>query len=307
MTVTDQAGKQRRSITNGIEPDDSGNLGTVDSPTQPTAYLYDTLGKMVKVTQGQQSRFFKYDSLSRLLRVRQPEQDTNASLALSDGITGNSDWSAGFTYDANGNLLTATDTKGTVITSAYDNLNRVTTRSYSDATPQVSYTYDDPNIQFSKGRLTKTSNAVSASEILSLDNLGRVLSSRQTTNGVNYDSAYSYSLSGMLVEETYPSGRKVKNSFQTDGDLAKIETMQSGGAYATRADNFNYAAHGAIKHLQIGNGLWESAQFNNRLQVTQLGLGTSATDMSQRKLSKTNAVRSRSKCRVPFVSRLVNL
>jgi hypothetical protein len=47
-TVTDQAGKQRRSITDGLgrlirvdEPDSTGNLGTVASPTQPTSYVYD--------------------------------------------------------------------------------------------------------------------------------------------------------------------------------------------------------------------------------------------------------------------------
>jgi hypothetical protein len=104
------------------------------------------------------------------------------------------------------------------------------------------------------------------------------------TNEQALNFGYAYNLAGMLVEETYPSGRKVKNTFQTDGDLAKLETKTASGNYATRADNFNYPAHGAIKHLQIGNGLWESAVFYSRLQVTQLGLGTSSTDTSQWKL-----------------------
>lgn len=76
----------------------------------------------------------------------------------------------------------------------------------------------------------------------------------------------------------------MKNSFATDGNLSKIETMPSSGSYATRADNFAYSAHGAIKHLQIGSGKWENANFNSRLQVTQLGLGTSSTDTSLWKL-----------------------
>jgi hypothetical protein len=44
-TVTDQAGKARRSIFDGLgrmirvdEPNSSGSLGTVTSPTQPTSY-----------------------------------------------------------------------------------------------------------------------------------------------------------------------------------------------------------------------------------------------------------------------------
>ena len=47
QTVTDQAGKQRRSITDAIgrlleahEPDASGNLGTLTAPTQKTNYEY---------------------------------------------------------------------------------------------------------------------------------------------------------------------------------------------------------------------------------------------------------------------------
>lgn len=291
-TVTDQAGKQRRSITNGLgqlvrvdEPDDNGNLGSVGSPVQPTFYEYSTLGKMVKVTQGVQSRFFLYDSLGRLLRVRQPEQAPNANLNLSDSVTGNSQWTAGFTYDANGNLLTALDAKGVLITSTYDNINRALTRTYSDGTPTVTYSYDNPNISFAKGKLTQVQNSVSTSQALAFDNLGRTLASRQITDGVNYDSSYLYNLSGALVEETYPSGRKVKNTFETDGDLSKVETNFGGGAYQTRAQNLSYTASGVLEKLQIGNGLWETAQLNSRLQVTQLGLGTSPTDASIWKLN----------------------
>lgn len=37
--------------------------------------------------------------------------------------------------------------------------------------------------------------------------------------------------------------------------------------------------------MQMGNGLWESATFNTRLQMTQAGLGTSAVDTSKWKLT----------------------
>ena len=35
-----------------------------------------------------------------------------------------------------------------------------------------------------------------------------------------------------------------------------------------------YAPHGAVKELKFSNGLWEHSNFNNRLQPTQIGLGT---------------------------------
>src|SRR6185369_4701260 len=137
----DQAGKLRRSLTDALgrltrvdEPDSSNSLGDVNNPNQPTSYLYDTLDNLVKVTQGSQQRFFMYDSLKRLLRARNPEQATLASLNLSDSVTGNSAWSIGYQYDANGNLTQKTDARGVVSVYAYDALNRNTTIDYSDTT-----------------------------------------------------------------------------------------------------------------------------------------------------------------------------
>ncbi|MCV4860576.1 hypothetical protein OFB63_31495, partial [Escherichia coli] len=40
------------------------------------------------------------------------------------------------------------------------------------------------------------------------------------------------------------------------------------------AKNFTYNAAGAVTSMQLGNGLWESTQFNSRLQPTQIALGT---------------------------------
>jgi RHS repeat-associated protein len=269
-TVTDQAGKQRRSMTNGLgqlirvdEPNDAGDLGTVTSPNQATAYSYDTLNNLVTVNQGVQTRSFHYDSLSRLKQATNPESGTIS-----------------YAYDAVGNLTSKTDARSVVTTYAYDNLNRVLSRIYSDGTPAVSYTYDDTNIPYSKGKLTKVSSSVSETKYNSFDNLGRILTSQQNTDGQTYNFGYAYNLSGMLVEETYPSGRKIKNSFQTDGDLSKVEMQPAGGNYVTRADNFSYTAAGAVSSIQLGNSKWENAQFNSRLQPTQLGLGTSATDQS---------------------------
>lgn len=283
-TMIDQAGKSCRSLVNAIgqlirmdEPNSQSDLGTIESPTQPTFYTYNTNGQMVKVTQGSQSRYFLYDSLGRLLRVRQPEQDTNPNLALSDAITGNNQWSTGSTYDANGNALTTTDAKGVVITLTHDNLNRVLTRSYSNSTPTVTYTYDDPNINFSKGQLTKISSSISITEFTGFDALGGILAHRQTTDGQSYTTAYTYNLSGALLEETYPSGRIVKNTFNNDAKLIGVSSKTAiQSSFQVYADSFAYTATGSIGQMRLGNGDWESMQFDSRLQVTQIALGTSA-------------------------------
>ena len=310
-TVTDASGRKSRSIVNALgqltRVDEAtamggtanADLGSVSSPTQPTSYIYDTLGRMVRVTQGSQNRYFLYDNLGRLLRVRQPEQDVNPALDKTDLITNNNQWTAGFVYDLAGNLLRATDANGANIINEYDQINRVTKRCYSKQnvttaatlcsqlmsdqidpnTPTVAFKYDE--LQFGKGRLNEVSNATSTTKTTLLDEIGRVKESQQLTNGQTYTSRYKYNLSGALIEQEYPSTRKVKQDFDSSGDLSKVYgTVNATAAERTYANEFAYTADGKIERLKLGNGLWESAQFNSRLQVTELTLGNFVGDGS---------------------------
>lgn len=290
-TMTDQAGKRTRNIANALgqlvrvdEPNNAGDLGTISVPAQPTLYSYDVLGSLVRVTQGQQSRDFMYDSLGRLVRVRQPEQIPNAALSTT-GNPSNNTWTTGFTYDDNGNLLSARDARNVIVTSVYDARNRPTNRSYSDSTPAVTYVYDDPAVAFSKGRLTKISSTVSEMRYLIYDENGRLKTSEQVTDGRSYVSRYAYDLAGTLTEQTYPSGRVLKNFLDTDGDIGSISSKVSNGPFKNYAASFSYTASRTIKRLQLGNGLWESSVRNSRDQVTELNLGNSPTDGSLLKLS----------------------
>ncbi len=219
------------------------------------------------MTQGIQTGSFQYDTLSRLRQSQNPESGTIS-----------------YQYDANGNLQTKTDARSVSTNYNYDALNRVLSRSYSDgATPAVSYFYD--NLSNARGKLIKISSGVSTTEYASFDNLGRVLSHKQTTDGQVYNTAYNYNLSGALLEETYPSGRKVKNTLDADGDLSLVQTQVGGGAYQTRAQNFTHTAAGAVSSMQLGNGRWESTVFNSRLQPTQIALGSVQNGTDKLKLN----------------------
>lgn len=217
--------------------------------------------------------------------MRQPEQEANTSLNLSDPITGNSNWTAGFTFDVLCNVLTATDAKGTVITNTYDRANRVKTRTYTNepagiSTPAVSFFYDGKGLaqlqapNYAKGKLTKVTSSVSETQYSLFDNFGRLTESKQITDGQTYTSGYQYNLSGALVQETYPSGRVVKNEFEPDGDLMRIFGKATPSApERSYANSFSYTPDGRIERLKLGNGLWERAAFNSRMQVTELNLG----------------------------------
>ncbi len=134
--------------------------------------------------------------------------------------------------------------------------------------------------------MIETSNSVSTSKTTQFDTWGRPLTFQQITDGVTYTSQYKYNLSGALTEETYPTGRKVKNDFDANGDILKIHNLATAQSAAkTFADNFKYMPDGRIERLKVGNGLWEAAKFNNRLQVTEIGLGVSATNLNLWKIN----------------------
>jgi RHS repeat-associated protein len=297
-TVTDQAGKSRRSLTDAIgrlvrmdEPNDQNSLGTIDNPAQSTSYSYDAAGNLRRVEQGQQRRYFWYDSLSRLIRVRHPEQNTHPSLELGSDLLcdNNTQWSLRFTYDEGGNLLTRTDARATITTSVYDALNRVTSRSYAGgtaaATPTVNYTYDDAAVAYARGRLTSVSSSASVYTYTGFDALGRVISSKQLTDGQAYNMSYSYDLSGGMTSQKYPSGRVITQNFDNAGRLSSVVGQQPGAALKTYANAFGYAPHGVVERLRLGNGRWEHSSFNSRLQAQEIGVGASAADSCLLKLT----------------------
>ncbi|MCO6511641.1 MAG: hypothetical protein J5I65_12705 [Aridibacter famidurans] len=165
-----------------------------------------------------------------------------------------------------------------------DPLNRVTSRSYNDSiTPAVSYTYWDPAIANSKGRLTKVSSSISETRYTKFDLLGRIEESEQRTPvGIETISTttprvskYKYNLSGALVEQEYPSTRVVKNTLDDVGRLSMVQASKnaSSGLWSY-ADSFSFNAAGAVTRMQLGNGTWEKTEFNARLQPTQIALGS---------------------------------
>ncbi|PYS98626.1 MAG: hypothetical protein DMF63_15225 [Acidobacteria bacterium] len=188
-------------------------------------------------------------------------------------------------YDANSNLLTKTDARSIATTYSYDALNRVNTRFYTDEpsgseTPDVTYYYD--NLTNAKGKLLRVMSSVSTTEYASFDILGRVTASKQTTDGQDYVNGYAYNLSGALIEQTYPSGRVVKNILDGNGDLSVVQSKKnSSSGYWNYANSFTYNSAGAVTSMQLGNGRWESTTFNSRLQPTKIALGTtqSATNL----------------------------
>lgn len=291
--ITDQAGNKRKGVSDAL----GQMIRVIEDPAGQnlnTDYVFDALGNLRKTMQGEQNRYFMHDSLGRLLYAKQPEQDANAAFVAADPISGNTAWSAKYEFDDNGNITKTTDARGIYIQGTYDNLNRLKVRDYSDPnTPDVSFYYDGKYLDINdtlqtatgsvKGKRTGVKSTASKTNYTSFDNLGRLLTHQQITDGQTYGTSYAYNLSGELVSETYPSGRTVNYDINMDGDLSRV-WGQKGSAVTTYANAFNYNANGAIEKMRLGNGKWETASYNNRLQLTQIGLGAGSSDTSLLKL-----------------------
>ena len=209
VTVTDQAVRQRKSISDGL-----GRLIQVyEAPNDPsynhlTSYDHDVLDNLIKVTQGTQTpRTFAYDSLRRLTSATNPESGTIS-----------------YQYDNNGNLTQKTDARAVTTYYAYDALNRNTSVGYSDGEIGIGRAYDQT--ANGKGRLsweykTNWSN-VGTLESFNYDALGRITNKNQqymVNSGwsPSYSTNRSYDLAGHVTSQSYPSQHAVSYSYDGAG------------------------------------------------------------------------------------------
>ncbi len=280
-TVTDPDSVTRTHTYDGL-----GRLTRVreNGISATTCYGYDVLDNLTSVRQGAtvsgsscsggQLRTFAYDSLSRLKTAVNPESGTTR-----------------YTYDDNGNLLTMTDARGgRVDHGPYDDLDRNTRTRYSgggsdfSSTPAVTYSYDASGAAGCKnqGRLTAVSSSVSTTSYSCYDGLGRVERSSQQTGGSTYSFSYAYNPDDTLESVTYPSTRKLAYQYDAAGRLTAVGENTVGAT--DYASAIRYKPHGGINTLTLGNGLFESWAYNQRLQTTQIKLGATSSGSDKLKL-----------------------
>jgi RHS repeat-associated protein len=277
-TVTDEAGKARKSCTDGL-----GRLTQLfEDPTSlnyETDYTYDTLNNLTRVDQKGsaptdstkwRTRTFQYDSLSRLTSSSNPE---------SGNIT--------YAYDANGNVASRVapqpnQTNPAVtqtISYCYDTLNRITGKAYGAQTcplssPAASYFYDQTSynglaITNPLGRRTGMSDG-SGQTAWSYDSMGRVAAVRRKINGISNTATYAYTpyLNGAVANLTYFSGSQVAYTYNGAGQaLTAIDPYPINfvkNAHYTPAGALASAAFGAYNTGFTGTAV--SNTYTNRLQ-----------------------------------------
>ena len=240
-----------------------------------TKYSYDTLDRLVKTAQGDQTREFKYDSLGRLTRQKLAEQTATLNDAGQYVGAGNQAalWSDAFWYDNRSNATMKIDARGVKTHFSYqingtvdDPLNRLQSVTYDLSGPldpnlsiyaasTVSYEYMTAG---DKNKIKKIRTAGILTEEFDYDTEGRLKDYTQTVDGrANYPMAvsYLYDTLNRVKEVRYPaqyglvgSPRKiVEHSYDTASRLStlKVDSQEVAG-------NIVYNASDQTTSIKVG-------------------------------------------------------
>jgi len=291
-TVTDQTGKSRKSVTDGL-----GRLTQVfEDPAglnYETDYSYDALGNLLSINQKGGStnsalwrtRSFTYDSLSRLLTSSNPEVGTITYKYDSDTNCASPNSFIGL-------LVSKTDARGIRTCAQYDTINRELVLNYSNGDPTVTTTYDQTacltlsTCQNIGHRTSMTDAAGSESWAYQVDatNNRSVHVDQRTTNSspsnITKSSTYYFDQAGNVTQVVYPTGRIVNYTFNAANRPITAADSTNGITYSTDfqtaptgclANAVCYTPQGTFYALSIGqtssfSGLNLSHSYNSRLQ-----------------------------------------
>ena len=270
--------------------DANGNLEKVwdanhpkgDPPATPTqTYVYDELDRLREILQpwagptrpicqagddpGEAITRYGYDVQDHLTSVTDAECNTT-SYVYSDRDLLTSQVSpvsgtTSFTYNKHGELGEETDARGALTKRIPDELDRVTKVEYltggTTLVPELTtdYAYDDPAVDFSKGRLTAISRN-GASVDYTYDRFGRV-----TQDG---GLGYGYDDNGNRTTVDYPSGVTATYTYDfadRQETLSVDDGVNPAQSVVTAA---TYLPSGPLATLNLGNGAVETRGFTTR-------------------------------------------
>jgi len=226
------------------------------------AYTYTTNGLPATVKDAKNNlTTYQYDGHDRKLKTLYPDKVTANTSSATDYEQ--------YGYDANGNVVSVRKRNGQTVTLAYDNLNRLLTRSYPNTADNVSFGYD------LLGRRLAANYANGSHSISYVwDNAGRLASTTAggKTLSYQYDPAgnrtrLDWPEGGFYVTTTYDALNRptaIKELGVTNlatyayDDLSRRSTVTLGNASTTTS--YGYTTQSALASL--GHNLTGTAQDN---------------------------------------------
>ncbi|MEV7611937.1 DUF6531 domain-containing protein, partial [Streptomyces sp. NPDC089799] len=233
------AGATPEDFTWRTEYDDAGRVSAeIDPFGKKITKSYDALDNLITSTDpnGKQTSY-AYDDLNRLIQTTSPDGGvTKASFDTAGNVISRTDANdrvttyeydkAGrrtkvtdpldrtvtYAYDPDGNQTKIVNARGQTLTSAHDARGLLTSTSYSDDTPEVSYTYDDA------GRLASVTDGTGFKGI-EYDPAGRPVKIWVPDSGNPFK--YTYRPDGSISSRTYPDGKATSYTYDADGRMTR--------------------------------------------------------------------------------------
>jgi RHS repeat-associated protein len=251
--------------------DARGNvMGTTYADGTTEKYVYDAQGNLTQdVNRRNQAINYTYDTRGLLTRKDLP-----------DGTH------TDYTYDAEGYLLTATDSRGTIV-MAYDGAHRMTKITYPDGR-SLAFTYD------AAGHRTSSVDQSGFATNYRYDEAGRLV---ETTDGLGQRIvAYQYDAGGRLVREDRGNGTYSTYEYDLAGQLLHLVHFAPDNTVTARFDytydglgrvtamttlagttTYAYDASGQLTAVTLPGGRTIAYQYDamgNRVAVTDGGVQT---------------------------------
>ena len=223
---------------------------------------------------------------SRLIAANNPEAGSALTCSGASGST----WSVCYGYDANGNVSLKTDARSRTTGYAYDALNRVVAKMYSDVTPSSCYQYDKASqtVPNAVGRVVNAwtqkgdcpasppaSGLLTRRSVLAYDAVGRPTQSQQCvltncTSGSPFVLNEVFDLAGNPISWTNGLGTNTfTQTFTSAGRLLSLSSLPAGAASATSlVSGALYTPAGALQTWTLGPVLSLQRSYDNRLRVT---------------------------------------
>jgi RHS repeat-associated protein len=254
-----------------VEPNPSGGGSVSAAGSLVTTYIYDTLGNLTQVNQGNQQRLFKYDSLSRLTNQKLAEE--SATLNNLGQYVGAGTWSEAFTYDERSNLITQTDARGVKTIYSYnsDPLNRLQSVSY------------DTSGFGDTGHLILAAASVTY-EYMTTGDKTRLF--RVTTGGVSTDE-YGYDGEGRVNSRTLTMTSRPAYPMVTDyiyDTLNRVSDVRYPAQYGMAGNprkvaHHDYDVSSRLTGLKVDNADYASQiVYNAASQTTSLKVGAAGAN-----------------------------
>jgi len=266
------------SQTTSFSYDASNNrITATDALSRPaTQYGYDTLSRLTNILDANNKNTeHQYDDRNQLRFVTdqrglQTQYQYNELAQLRFLISPDTGTTE-YTYDLAGNRKTQKDARNITTAFGYDELNRLTSKTYPTTALNVTYGYDVGTNGI--GKPTSMTDG-EGSTTFEYDERGNRTKVTRYIVDIPYVTEYGYDLNNRLIKVTYFSGRSVDYVRNTLGQITTVTTTPTGGVAETVASNVNYLPFGALEDITFGNSLLMNQTYDNDYRLTGQILGS---------------------------------